>query len=107
MSFESKLNRNKTVSMVCASALVVVSLVLAGCSGQPTQRKDVSCQRAIDSAYQALNYAKTKGFDGTVSYTKAGSLLAAAKVQRQVEEYDGCLGNVEKARFYIRQSQNK
>ncbi|MEH6627345.1 MAG: hypothetical protein V7739_12945 [Motiliproteus sp.] len=106
MSLDRKLG-NKTFSRLLITGLAVAGMTLAGCSGQPSQRKDISCQRAIDGAYQALNYARTKGFDGTVSYTKAGSLLAAAKVQQQVEKYGTCLENVEKARFYIRQSQSK
>ncbi|MCW8886708.1 MAG: hypothetical protein OQK12_15890, partial [Motiliproteus sp.] len=82
------------------TASLAASVLIAGCAGQPATRKDLACQKSIDQAYQALNYAKTQGFSGTVSYTKAGSLLAAAKVQQQVEKYDNCLINVDKARFY-------
>ncbi len=88
-------------------AAVIAASVLAGCAGQPYQRKDVSCAQGIDSAYQELDYAKAQGFSGTVSYTKAVSLLAAAKVQQQLEKYDGCLLKVKDARFYIQQSQNR
>ncbi|NQD92923.1 hypothetical protein HP532_09710, partial [Pseudomonas sp. CrR25] len=45
-----------------------------------------------------------EGFAGTVSYSKALSLLTAAKTQQQFEAYEGCTSKSERARFYIRES---
>lgn len=83
----------------------LATALLGACAGQPVQRKDLSCGQSIDAAYRELDFAKSQGFSGTVSWTKAASLLTAAKVQQQLEQYDGCLAKSEKARFYIRQSQ--
>lgn len=89
-------------------AVVSVAVVLAGCAGAPAQqRADVACRQGITIAYDELSFARSQGFSGTVAWTKATSLLASAKVLEQVEKYDQCIDNVEKARFYIRQSQGQ
>ena len=51
-----------------------------------------------------IKLAKAEGFAGTVSYSKALSLLTAAKTQQQFEAFEGCTKKAEKARFYIRES---
>ena len=51
-----------------------------------------------------LDLAKAEGFAGTVSYSKALSLLTGAKTQQQFEAFEGCSNKAEKARFYIRES---
>lgn len=85
---------------------VVASVTLVGCAGGPKQgRADVACRTGIDNAYDALSFARSKGFSGSVAWTKASTLLGAAKVQEQVENYSACLDSVKKARFYIKQSQ--
>ena len=94
--------------MVARTGIVVLVLgVIVGCAGKPAQRQDISCRQSVDSAYQGLNYAKSKGFAGSVSYSKAAGLLAAAKVQQQLENYRDCIAKANKANFYIRQSQNQ
>jgi len=86
----------------------VFAIALTGCAGKPGQgRADLACQAGIETAYDELSFARSQGFSGSVSWTKASTLLGAAKVMEQVENYSGCLGNVEKARFYIRQSQGQ
>jgi len=51
-----------------------------------------------------LSFAKSEGFAGTVNYTKAASLLTAAKTNQTFESYDACVENAEKARYYIKES---
>ena len=51
-----------------------------------------------------LDLAKAEGLAGTVSYSKALSLLTGAKTQQQFEAYEGCTSKAERARFYIRES---
>lgn len=85
------------------SALLVLSLVaLAGCAAKSANR--ARCDGQLDAAWRELDLAKAEGFAGTVSYSKAFSLVTAAKGQQTVEAYDGCVKNAEKARFYIAES---
>ena len=86
----------------------VVSLVLfvsAGCAGNPNSSQAHQCENGLSVAYKELDYAKTKGFDGTVEYTKAASLLSAAKIQSEFGKYPNCIDKVNRARAYIAKSQ--
>jgi hypothetical protein len=82
--------------------LSMITLVLSGCAGKTAYRD--SCARQLDAAWRELDIAKADGFAGTVSYSKALSLLTAAKTQQQFEAYRGCTAKSERARFYIRES---
>ncbi|WP_370279881.1 hypothetical protein [Pontibacterium sp.] len=91
---------------VLGAAGLAASLILVGCAGQPQQgRADLACKNGIATAYDELSFARSQGFSGSVAWSKAASLLGSAKVLEQVENYSQCIDNVEKARFYIRQSQ--
>jgi hypothetical protein len=83
---------------------VTSAMMLAGCTGMATQDKRVLCDDSVDAAWSELDIAKTRGFAGSVSYSKALSLLTMAKSQQAVESFDNCIRNAEKARYYIRQS---
>ncbi|MBY4678949.1 hypothetical protein [Marinobacterium arenosum] len=94
------MNRTKII------VLGLLAFTMVGCAGAPSQtRLDLTCRDGISQAYDALSLARSKGFSGTVAWSKASALLAGAKVQEQVEDYAGCLDKVNKANFYIRQSQ--
>jgi uncharacterized lipoprotein YbaY len=80
----------------------LIALVLAGCAGKTAYRD--RCATQIDAAWQELDLAKAEGFAGTVSYSKALSLLTGAKTQQQFEDFEGCSSKAEKARFYISES---
>lgn len=80
----------------------LIALTLAGCAGTKAYRD--SCAANLDAAWHELDLAKAEGFAGTVSYSKALSLLTAAKTQQQFEAFEGCTKKSEKARFYIRES---
>lgn len=82
--------------------LPVLALTLAGCAGKTAYRKN--CADQLDAAWKELDLAKAEGFAGTVSYSKALTLLTGAKTQQQFEAYEGCTSKAEKARFYIRES---
>src|SRR3546814_6929797 len=62
-------------------------LALAGCAGKTAYRD--SCGSQLDSAWRELDLAKAEGFAGTVSYSKALSLLTGAKTQQQFEAFEG------------------
>lgn len=92
----------KKLTLLAAAVLAAV----VGCAGSPGGgRSDLSCKRGIEVAYDALSLARSQGFSGSVAWSKASALLGAAKVQEQLENYADCRDKVEKAQFYIRQSQ--
>jgi hypothetical protein len=89
--------------------LALVSLLgsatlLSACSGIPNNFR-VACDNELDAAWRELDIAKAGGFAGTVSYTKAFGLITTARTMQTVENFDGCVKNAQKARFYIRESQ--
>ncbi|MCY1421588.1 hypothetical protein D9M71_372480 [compost metagenome] len=83
-------------------SLPLMALLLVGCAAKTAHRD--SCATELDAAWKELDLAKVEGFSGTVSYSKALSLLTAAKTQQQFEGFEGCTQKAEKARFYIRES---
>lgn len=82
--------------------LPLLAVVLTGCAGKTFYRE--TCANQLDAAWKELSIAEAEGFAGTVSYSKALSLLTAAKTQQQFEAYEGCTSKAERARFYIRES---
>ncbi|MCJ1886114.1 hypothetical protein LNN38_14765 [Pseudomonas sp. LA21] len=83
-------------------AVLAASLLLVGCSGTTVNRE--SCATELNAAWKELDLAKAEGFAGTVSYSKAFTLITAAKTEQQVESYGGCLDKASKARYYIKES---
>ncbi len=86
-----------------------VSVALAGCSSSPTKpAEDIAlakqCDKELDIGYKELNFSSAKGFGGSWEYTKAASLLGAAKVQSGFGSYNGCIEKVKTARSYIKES---
>lgn len=88
--------------------LFIVSLLggcilsLSACAGKTQFRN--ACSTEVDAAWSELSIAKAEGFSGTVSYTKALSLITAARTMQAVENFDNCYNNAKDARFYIRES---
>lgn len=66
----------------------LMALMLAGCAGKTAYRD--SCATQLDAAWHELDLAKAEGFAGTISYSKALSLLTGAKTQQQFEAFEGC-----------------
>lgn len=82
--------------------LPLMAVMLVGCAAKTNHRS--SCAQQLDAAWKELDLAKAEGFAGTVSYSKALTLITGAKTQQQFEAYAGCTKKAEKARFYIRES---
>ena len=82
--------------------LVTTLMSLPACAGRMNGR--VQCDNLVDSAWKELDLAKAQGLDGTVSYTKAASLIAAAKGQQVIERFPSCINKAKRARVYIAQS---
>jgi hypothetical protein len=85
--------------------LPLLVFFLVACAGNPESAIALQCKRGLETAYKELDFAKAKGFGGTVEYTKAASLLTAAKVQYEFGKYPNCIDKVKRARAYIRVSQ--
>lgn len=85
-------------------AITAVVAVATGCAGNPNSSLADQCHDGLSAAYSELDYAKTSGLDGTVEYTKAASLLGAAKIQYEFGKYPNCLDKVNRARAFITRS---
>lgn len=79
--------------------------LLTGCAGNPNSPIALQCERGLKTAYNELDLAKARGFSGTVEYTKAASLLGAAKIQYEFGKYPNCVDKVSRARVFIKKSQ--
>ena len=84
---------------------LVVSLY--ACAGNPNSKIANQCRNGLADAYEKLDYAKVNGFSGTVEYSKAASLLAAASIQEEFGKYPNCVDKVNRAREYIKRSSHK
>jgi hypothetical protein len=85
--------------------IFVLIVGVVGCAGNPTSSLAKQCDAGLSAAHKELDYAKTNGLSGTVEYTKAASLLGAAKIQSEFGKYPNCIDKVNRARAYIRKSQ--
>lgn len=83
-------------------AILIVALTalasLSGCAAKVDGR--TACKNSMDAAWDALNIAETEGFSGSVSYSKALSLLTAAKFQQSLENFDSCIDKAQRANSY-------
>jgi hypothetical protein len=86
------------LSALCAAMIVL----LAACMQEPG---DVglgpACASGLDAGNRDLERAKVDGLSGSVKWSEAASLLAAAKIQQQFNEYQNCVAKVGKARQYL------
>lgn len=96
--------KNPEHASKAALAILLATFLMNGCT---QDRGDVglgpACAAELDAGYRELNRAEADGLSGTVRWTKAASLLGAAKVQEQFEEYQNCVLKARKARQYLRE----
>ena len=94
------------VNAAKVAAIIGVAVSIAGCPGPP-KNPDLAeqCENGLEIAYQELDFAKARGFGGTVAWTQAASLLSAASVQKEFRKWPNCIDKVHRARYYIEQSQ--
>lgn len=89
-------------SLLRAIAAASLTLGLAACAGEPADRGlGPSCRSGLSAASNELKAAKVAGFSGTLEWTKAASLISAAKVQEQFGEYQNCVQKTRDARRFI------
>ncbi len=83
---------------------ILGTLAVSACTGVPGERSLATpCADGLSTASRELRNAEARGLTGSVQWTKAASLLAAAKVQQQFEEYQNCVIKVREARGYLRE----
>lgn len=86
-------------------AVAGIAAVISACPGPPKNSALAEqCANGLEVAYQELDFAKAKGFGGSVDWTKAATLLSAASVQQEFAKYPNCVDKVKRARYYIEQS---
>lgn len=87
---------------VCTALLL--ALAVAACSGEPGERSyKAECANGLATADHELESARAAGFGDSVKWTKAASLIGAAKVQQTFEEYQNCTVKTRQARSYLRE----
>ena len=96
------LSNSSSMQTLKVLALVTVLFSFSACAGRMHGR--AQCDNLVDAAWKELDLAKAQGLDGTVSYTKAASLIAAAKGQQVIERFPSCINKAKRARVYITQS---
>jgi hypothetical protein len=79
----------------------LISSLSVGCAGNPGSMQAEQCSNGLSIAYDELRAAETNGFSESVEWTKAASLLTAAKVQYEFAKYPNCIDKVNRARVYI------
>lgn len=82
----------------------VLAVAMSGCASNPNSSLAGECESGLTVAYKELNFSKSKGFSGSVEYTKAAGLLTAAKIQSEFGKYPNCIDKVNRARAYIKKS---
>jgi hypothetical protein len=87
--------------IICFGLIAVITS-LSACAGKTQFRS--ACDKEVETAWSELSIAKAEGFSGTLSYTKALSLITAARAKQAVENFDGCYNSAKDARFYILES---
>jgi hypothetical protein len=83
------------------AVVALISSIATACGGNPHSTLAEQCSNGLSTAYDELNAAEASGFSGAVEWTKAASLLTAAKVQYEFEKYPNCIDKVNRARAYI------
>jgi len=93
-------------SFVVAGSTLLLTVTTA-CAGSPTSSPAAQCENGLKVAYRELDFAKAKGFGGTVELSKAATLLTGAKIQQEFGKYPNCIDKVRRARSYIIKSRQQ
>jgi len=84
---------------------IIASTFFTGCAAVHSAKLASQCRSGLETANRELDKAKVDGFSSTVAWTKAATLLTAAKIQQQFDKFPNCVNKVARARYYIRRSQ--
>lgn len=81
--------------------LLAAGIPIISCAGNPAKPYRNECAREIEQAWKELDLASAEGWAGTVSYSKALSLITLARADQAVENFDNCYEHARDARYYI------
>ena len=85
--------------------VAVMSIALAGCkTGLMTHQSKTDCAHGLENAYDDLNAAKDAGYQSSVSWSKAATMISSAKVKQSHQDFSGCVDDVKQANYLIEQS---
>lgn len=83
---------------------ISLALVAAGCSGEPGEAAlGPNCAEGLAAAERELDTARAQGFGESMAWTRAASLIGAARVQQGFGEYENCVIKAREARVHLRQ----
>jgi hypothetical protein len=89
---------------LAAFGVLLVLAVTAAHAESPKASLAEECENGIKLAYKELDFAKAKGFGGTVEYSKAATLLSGAKIQSEFHKWPNCIDKVRRARRFLAKS---
>ncbi|MDH5600599.1 MAG: hypothetical protein OEY78_04760 [Gammaproteobacteria bacterium] len=92
---------------IVSYAIILSLFLIAGCQTNPESPAARQCQYLLKKANKELDFAKARGFSGTVEYSKAATLLTGASIQYEFGKYPNCINKVKRARNFIKKSQLK
>ena len=81
--------------------LAVLCLVTAACAEPGEASYRPACESGLAEGFAALGKAEARGLKGSANWTRAASLLSAARVQKEFGEYQNCAVKVQSARSYL------
>ena len=82
-----------------AKAAGIVLLALTASCMEPGDRGlGPSCERLLDAAERDLQRAKANSIGSVLDWTKAATLIAAARTQQQFNEFENCVIKARRAR---------
>lgn len=85
----------------CYLTLMLVSVLVTACA-VPNLKLAAKCEHLLTLAEKELDLAKSKGFTSSISLTKAGALIGAARIQQQFDKYPNCINKAERARNHVK-----
>ncbi len=93
---------NKSVLKIGIVAGLMATI--SGCATVQSAQLAYRCHINLSTANTELEQAKENGYGRSVSWTKAASLITAAKIQQQFEQYPTCINKSARALYYISRS---
>ena len=95
---------NKGKLLLKTGIITGLFALASGCAAVHSTQLAYRCNTSLSTASIELEQAKASGYGRTVLWTKAASLITAAKIQQQSEQYPTCINKTARARYYISRS---
>lgn len=87
---------------VKVAPLAAVCLLVAACSEPGEESYRPACEQGLEEGFAALGRAEARGLKGSADWTRAASLLSAARVQKEFGEYQNCAAKAARAEPYLK-----